>query len=140
MPSGLFCLNSLDWPIARRRSLWLVFISIMLYRISRANANSVDPNQTPRYVASDLGLYCLPLSLLWGINWLTHMGSHEGNEHRRFITERFTLNCDPFPKYTTFCSHRTILTRHETRNQLAVTTQNRRLSDSIFIVKVKENH
>ena len=29
------------------------------------NANSVDPDQTPRSAASDLGLYCLPMSLLW---------------------------------------------------------------------------
>ena len=29
------------------------------------NANSVDPDQKPRSAASDLGLYCLPLSLLW---------------------------------------------------------------------------
>ena len=29
------------------------------------NANSVDPDQTPRSVASDLGLHCLPLSFLW---------------------------------------------------------------------------
>ena len=27
-------------------------------------ANSVDPEQTPRPVASDLGLHCLPISLL----------------------------------------------------------------------------
>ena len=27
------------------------------------NANSVDPNQTP--AASDLGLHCLHMSLLW---------------------------------------------------------------------------
>ena len=30
------------------------------------NANSVDPDQTPRCAASDLGLYCLPMSILWG--------------------------------------------------------------------------
>ena len=29
------------------------------------NANSVDPDQTPRSVASDLGLHCLPVSHLW---------------------------------------------------------------------------
>ena len=29
------------------------------------NANSVDPDQTPRYAASDLGLHCFPMSLLW---------------------------------------------------------------------------
>ena len=28
------------------------------------NANSVDPDQTPRSAASDLGLQCLPMSLL----------------------------------------------------------------------------
>ena len=27
------------------------------------NANSVDPDQTPRSAASDLGLHCLPMSL-----------------------------------------------------------------------------
>ena len=29
------------------------------------HANSVDPDQSPRPVASDLGLYCLPMSILW---------------------------------------------------------------------------
>ena len=29
------------------------------------NVNSADPDQTPRFVASDLGLHCLPMSLLW---------------------------------------------------------------------------
>ena len=29
------------------------------------NANSVDPDQTPRSVASDLGLHCLRMSYLW---------------------------------------------------------------------------
>ena len=29
------------------------------------NANSVNPDQTLRSVASDLGLDCLPVSLLW---------------------------------------------------------------------------
>ena len=32
------------------------------------NANSVDPDQTPRSAASDLGLHCLPMSLLWDTN------------------------------------------------------------------------
>ena len=29
------------------------------------DANSVDPDQTPRSAASDPGLHCLPTSLLW---------------------------------------------------------------------------
>ena len=35
--------------------------------ISEFNANSVDPDQTPRSAASNLGLHCLPMSLLWHI-------------------------------------------------------------------------
>ena len=33
--------------------------------MSVLNANSVYPDQMPRSVASDLGLHCLPMSLLW---------------------------------------------------------------------------
>ena len=31
----------------------------------RINRNGVDPDQTPRSAASDQGLHCLSLSLLW---------------------------------------------------------------------------
>ena len=40
-------------------------IMIRFLENSKLNANSVDPDQTPRSVASDLGLHCLPTSLLW---------------------------------------------------------------------------
>ena len=33
--------------------------------ISALNANSADPDQMPRSVASELGLHSLPMSLLW---------------------------------------------------------------------------
>ena len=36
-----------------------MFLDIPLF-----NANSVDPDQTPRSAASDQGLHCLPTSLL----------------------------------------------------------------------------
>ena len=36
-----------------------------MFYINSFNTNSVDPDQTPRSVASDLGLYCLQMSLLW---------------------------------------------------------------------------
>ena len=29
------------------------------------NANNEEPDQTPHKAASDLGLHCLPMSLLW---------------------------------------------------------------------------
>ena len=37
-------------------------------------ANNVDPDQMPHFVASDLGLHCLPMTLSWftsknGLNW-----------------------------------------------------------------------
>ena len=38
-------------------SFFSIFVKILL-------ANNVDPDQTPRYVASDLGLHCLPMTLL----------------------------------------------------------------------------
>ena len=37
-------------------------------------ANNVDPDQTPHSVASDLGLHCLPITILWGLQ--TKMGYH----------------------------------------------------------------
>ena len=33
--------------------------------MSELNENSVDPDQTPRSAASDLGRHCLPMLLLW---------------------------------------------------------------------------
>ena len=38
--------------------------------------NSVDPDQTPLCAASDLGLHCLPMSLLWDARhkWIKMMG------------------------------------------------------------------
>ena len=41
-------------------SLLPCFIEIPIF-----NANSVDPGKTPHFVASDLRLHCLPMSLLW---------------------------------------------------------------------------
>ena len=51
--------------------LFLCFIEIRV-RI----ANSVDLDQTPRNAASDLGLHCLPMSLLWDTRhkWVTTEG------------------------------------------------------------------
>ena len=42
------------------------------------NANSVDPDQTPRSAASDLGLHGLPMSLLRdaGFKWVLNIGHH----------------------------------------------------------------
>ena len=46
---------------------------------SELNANSVDPDQTPRSAASDLGLHCLPMSYLWDAKhkWVNQIYSRE---------------------------------------------------------------
>ena len=41
-----------------------MFIATMSIEIAVLNANSVDPDQTPRPAASDLGLHCLLLSFM----------------------------------------------------------------------------
>ena len=66
MSSGLFYHNSLDrsiynsWVSVLFLLLLLCFIEIPVF-----NANSVDPDQRTYSVASDLGLHCLPITLLW---------------------------------------------------------------------------
>ena len=48
MPSGLFYVQSWDRSISFIRGVWLVFIIISFVAIPKLNANSVDPDQTPR--------------------------------------------------------------------------------------------
>ena len=49
-------------------SSWPYFMQILVF-----NANSVDPDQTPRFAASDLRLYCWPMSLLWDARRLRYV-------------------------------------------------------------------
>ena len=48
-----------------------LFLSCFV-EISELNANCVDPDQTRRSAASDLGLHYLSMSLLWdaGLKWV----------------------------------------------------------------------
>ena len=54
-----FVYITLDRFISSIRSLWFNFIVTMFYSNSCLNANGVDPDQSPRSAASDLGLPCL---------------------------------------------------------------------------------
>ena len=65
MPIGLCYLNSLDSSISYIRGVWLFFIVTIFVEMSELIANSVHPDQMPRSEASDLGLHCLPMLLLW---------------------------------------------------------------------------
>ena len=77
MPNGLFYLYSSNPSIFNIRDVWLVFFFFFFLllpyfvEISVLNANSIDPDQTPRSAASDLGLHYQ--CLFWetpGINGL----------------------------------------------------------------------
>ena len=63
MPNKLEYLNLLGNSIKKLiEDVWLVFIIATYYRNF---TQSADPDQTPRSAASDQGLHCLPMSLLW---------------------------------------------------------------------------
>ena len=65
------------------------------------NANSVDPDQTPRSAASDQGLHCLPMSLLWDarLKWVNqHTNKNELQLLRNLLLELVTVLC-----FVSFC-------------------------------------
>ena len=63
MPNGIFYLHFSDRSISNVRVVRLRFDHVLLKFLY--NVNSVDPDQTPRSAASDLGLTVLPMSFLW---------------------------------------------------------------------------
>ena len=40
------------------------FVALILFLLENSGSKNVDPDQTPHDVASDLGLHCLPMTLL----------------------------------------------------------------------------
>ena len=52
-------------PPTERMSGYFFLLLPRFIEIIVINANYADPDQTPRSAASDLGLHCLPMSLLW---------------------------------------------------------------------------
>ena len=56
--------SSLDKSISIVGDVWLVFLSPYFMDIPVLNADSVNPDQMPHSVASDLGLHSLPMSHL----------------------------------------------------------------------------
>ena len=66
MPSGIFYLTLWKGPFLYKGCLVSFYHYHLFVEFSEFNANSVDPDRTPRSAASDLGLHRLPVSLLWG--------------------------------------------------------------------------
>ena len=55
----------LDESICHFRSVgFILSLKTTLFLMEILFANNVDPDQTPHYVASDLSLHCLPMTLL----------------------------------------------------------------------------
>ena len=87
MPNGPFYNISLDRSISSLRGAWFVLVLLLITEIPVLNANSADPDQTPRSAASDLGLHCLQRSHLWDarLKWvkLFRKPQSRGTETRR---------------------------------------------------------
>ena len=58
--STVICWTS---PLSFKR-FQIYFVALILSLMEILLANNVAPDQTPHYVASDLGLHCLPVTLL----------------------------------------------------------------------------
>ena len=62
--SGLFHCYMLDKPICHFRGVRSILSLLFYFGWKILLANCVGPDQMPHYVASDLGLHCLPMTLL----------------------------------------------------------------------------
>ena len=56
--------NSLDQSISNSRLFGQFLLLLCFLEIPVYNANSVDPDQMPHVAATDLGLHCLPITLM----------------------------------------------------------------------------
>ena len=54
----------LDESFCHFRGVRSIFSLVFHFCWKLLLANTVDPDQMPQYVASDLGLHCLPITLL----------------------------------------------------------------------------
>ena len=72
---------------------WLLYLPCFI-EIPVFNANSVHPDQTPRSAASDLGLHCLPMSLLLGVRhkWVKRLHAFK----ILFLVESIILSLDVY--------------------------------------------
>ena len=75
------------------RGVWLVIILTCFVERSEFNANSVDPDQTPRSVASDLGLHYLPMSHLWDARhkWVKNENMESNNTNTDIVPVLFII-------------------------------------------------
>ena len=72
---GLFHCYILDESVSHFRSVGSVLSLLAKFLMEHPVSSKVDPDQTQHYVASDLGLYCFPMTLheFPRKNWLIHV-------------------------------------------------------------------
>ena len=58
----------LNESICHLRGERLILSLLFYFLLKILYANNVDPDQMPHYVASDLDLHCLPMTLSW-VSW-----------------------------------------------------------------------
>ena len=58
----------LDESICHFRGVWTILSLLYCFSWKILLANTVDLDQMPHYVASDMGLHCLPMTLL-RVSW-----------------------------------------------------------------------
>ena len=66
LPSELVHPYQLDKSISKFMGVRCIFSFLYYFEYKFMQANSEDPDQTPRSAASNLGLYCLPRSQKMG--------------------------------------------------------------------------
>ena len=66
MFGNLFCSSNLNLSI-KRKGMSALSIFKPFHRNGKFPAKSADLDQTPHSVASNLGLHCLPMSILWAL-------------------------------------------------------------------------
>ena len=54
----------LDESIYHCRGVWSILLLLFYFLMKSLLAHTVGPNQMPHYVASDLSLHCLPMTIL----------------------------------------------------------------------------
>ena len=71
------------------------FLSPSFIYIPTLNANNVDPDQSPRSVASDVGLHRLPMSYLWDarLKWVQTNTMYEGLDKKQMTGKAHSVTC-----------------------------------------------
>ena len=99
----LFLCNMSDESIHRFRgvgSIWSLLFYFFLWKILLANSEDLD--QTPHYVASDLGLHCLPMTLFRDFQVRMLANSEDLDQTPHYVASDLGLHCLPMTLFRDF--------------------------------------